>query len=128
MKVLLDTCTFLWLTHDAPELSEGAKEIFTEIANEVYLSVVSVWEITVKHKLGKLPLPDVPLAFVKQQRAIYSIETLPLSETTLQHLLTLPDHHRDPFDRMLICQALEHDLVILTSDELIRAYPVKTLW
>jgi PIN domain nuclease of toxin-antitoxin system len=128
MKVLLDTCTFLWLTHDAPELSEGVKEIFTEIANEVYLSVVSVWEITVKNKLGKLPLPDTPLAFVKQQRAIYSIETLPLSEAALQHLLTLPDHHRDPFDRMLICQALEHDLIILTSDELIRCYPVKTFW
>jgi PIN domain nuclease of toxin-antitoxin system len=83
MRVLLDTCTFLWLTHDAPQLSKTAKDIFSEMENEIYLSVVSVWEISIKYKLGKLPLPEPPLSFVQKQRAIYSIDSLPLSESTL---------------------------------------------
>jgi PIN domain nuclease of toxin-antitoxin system len=67
MKILLDTCAFLWLTTDAPELSEKAKILFQNTQNAVYLSSVSVWEMIVKHQLGKLPLPNAPKDFIKQQ-------------------------------------------------------------
>jgi len=128
VNVLLDTCTFLWLTTDAVQLTPKVKEIFKNKHNKVYLSVVSTWEMTVKYKLGKLPLPVPPFEFVRTQRDLYSIENLNLMESSLHYLLHLPDHHRDPFDRMLICQALDMNLVILTPDPFIQLYPITTLW
>ena len=128
MKLLLDTCTFLWINADAPDLSEAAREAFTHPSNIVYLSAVSSWEIMVKHALGKLPLPEAPANFIRGGRQIHRITPLPLSEQATWHLADLPDLHRDPFDRMLICQAIAQDLCILTPDPLIRQYPVATLW
>ena len=128
MNLLLDTCTFLWLTVDSPALSVVAKELFRDPSNNVYLSVISNWEITIKNRLGRLPLPSAPGLFVPEQRERHGIETLALEEGAINHLEKLPDHHRDPFDRMLVCQAIEHALVILTPDELIRPYPVKVIW
>lgn len=128
MKVLLDTCAFLWLTTDAPELSNKAKILFKNTSNAVYLSSVSVWEIIVKHQLGKLPLPSAADDFIKQQCEKHFIEYLALDEKAVFHLSRLPNHHRDPFDRMLICQAIAHDLTVLTSDKMIMQYPVATVW
>ena len=128
MEILLDTCTFLWLASDAKELSNQAKVLFQNTDNAVYLSSVSVWEIVVKNKLGKLPLPDVPKQFINKQCEKYFIENISLDNKSIFHLTELPSYHRDPFDRMLICQAIEHDLTLLTSDELITQYPVKTAW
>lgn len=128
MKILLDTCAFLWLTTDSPELSEKAKTLFQNTDNTVYLSSVSVWEIIVKHELGKLPLPDTAENFIKQQCERHYIEYLGLDEKSVFHLSRLPKHHRDPFDRMLVCQAEEHDLIILTPDKMISQYPVATIW
>ena len=116
MKILLDTCAFLWLTNDAKELSEQAKNLFQNMDNSVYLSSVSVWEIVVKNKLGKLPLPDAPERFIDEQCENHFIENMSLDNKAIFHLTELPTYHRDPFDRMLICQAIEHDLTILTSD------------
>ena len=128
MKILLDTCAFLWLTTDAPELSDKAKILFQNTENAVYLSSVSVWEIIVKHQLGKLPLPSAADDFIKQQCQKHFIEYLALDEKAVFHLSRLPNHHRDPFDKMLICQAIAHDLTILTSDKMITQYPVATVW
>ena len=128
MKILLDTCTFLWLTTDAPELSEKAKTVFQNIDNAVYLSSVSVWEIIVKHQLGKLPLPDAPENFIKSQCQKHFIKFSPLDEKAVFYLSGLPKHHGDPFDRMLVCQAIALDLIILTPDSMIIQYPVPTLW
>jgi len=128
MKILLDTCAFLWLTTDAPELSDKAKILFQNTENAVYLSSVSVWEIIVKHQLGKLPLPSAADDFIKQQCQKHFIEYLALDEKAVFHLSRLPNHHRDPFDKMLICQAIAHDLTILTSDKMIIQYPVSTVW
>jgi len=128
MKILLDTCAFLWLTTDAPELSDKAKILFQNTENAVYLSSVSVWEIIVKHQLGKLPLPSAADDFIKQQCEKHFIEYLALDEKAVFHLSRLPNHHRDPFDKMLICQAIAHDLTILTSDKMIIQYPVSTAW
>ncbi|MCC6141960.1 MAG: type II toxin-antitoxin system VapC family toxin [Nitrospira sp.] len=128
MKCLLDTCTFLWIIAGAKELSPTAKEIFANPANEVLLSAVSVWELSVKHSLGKLPLPSVVERFVVEQRERHGIAVLSLDERAVLHLHKLPALHRDPFDRMLICQAIEHDCVLLTPDPLIAQYPVRVQW
>jgi PIN domain nuclease of toxin-antitoxin system len=128
VKILLDTCAFLWLVSDAKELSDQAKELFQNTDNAVYLSSVSVWEIVVKNKLGKLPLPDAPEQFINEQCEKHFIENISLDNKSIFHLTELPSYHRDPFDRMLICQAIEHNFTLLTSDELIIQYPVKTAW
>lgn len=128
MNVLLDTATFLWVCLDSPELSKEARRIFVSPANELYLSSVSAWEIAIKHSIGHLPLPQPPDRFIPAQREKHGIESLPLDEESSLHLALLPKLHRDPFDRMLVCQALVHGLVILTSDPLITAYPVRSVW
>jgi PIN domain nuclease of toxin-antitoxin system len=128
VKCLLDTCTFLWIIAGAKELSPNAKEIFANPANEVLLSAVSVWELSVKHALGKLPLPSTIERFVIEQRERHGIAALPLDERAVLHLYKLPALHRDPFDRMLICQAIEHDCLLLTPDPLIAQYPVRVQW
>jgi len=128
VRILLDTCTFLWIIGDAPELSNRARELFIDPANDVFLSAVSAWEITVKHSLGRLPLPEPPERFIPLQRERHGIEALPLEEEATLYLNRLPSPHRDPFDRMLICQAIVHGMVILTPDELITQYPVRSLW
>ncbi len=128
MKGLLDTCTFLWIITGSRELSPAAEKVFIDPANEILLSVVSVWELSVKHSLGKLPMPASLDRFVLEQREKHGITVLPLEERAVYHLHKLPVLHRDPFDRMLICQAIEHDCVLLTPDPLIVQYPVKTQW
>ena len=128
MKILLDTCTFLWLIRGSKELSQTSREAFTSSANEVYLSAVSAWEINVKHALGRLPLPQSPGVFIHRERQRHLISALPLSEQDSSHLGKLPALHKDPFDRMLVCQAIENSLVILGPDPLIEQYPVRCLW
>lgn len=128
MNILLDTCAFLWITTDAKELTKTAREIFSNSDNKTFLSCVSVWEIVIKNNLGKLPLPNNPKQFIIQQRNQHRIDPLELTEETIFHLQQLPKHHQDPFDRMLVCQAIEYDLVILTNDHLIKQYPIKTIW
>ncbi len=128
MRILLDTVTFLWVVTDAPDLSDDARELFVDPGNEIYRSSVSTWEIVIKHSLGKLPLPEPPIRFVPAQRKQHSIDVLPLDEEATLHLTRLPALHRDPFDRMLVCQAIVHHLVILTPDELINQYSARTMW
>lgn len=128
MKLLLDACTFLWLITDDPALSIKARDLFTDPDNEAYLSTISAWEIEVKFGLGKLPLPQAPERFILEQRERHGIATLPLEEQAVFYLSRLPSLHRDPFDRMLICQAIHHELTLLTPDPLITQYAVKTAW
>ena len=128
MRVLLDTCAFIWLTTDAPELTAKAKDIFQNPDNRIALSVVSIWEMLVKHGLGKLALPDQPETFIARQCEQHFIDILPLDYRAVLQLARLPNPHRDPFDRMLVCQALEQGLTILTPDHCIAQYPVATIW
>ena len=128
VKLLLDTCTFLWIVGGAADLSGRARDMFVDPDNDVYLSVVSAWEIAVKHAAGRLPLPESPERFVPTERRRHGIDTLELDEETALHLARLPALHRDPFDRMLVCQAIVHGLVILGPDSLITQYPVRTAW
>ena len=128
MRLLLDTVAFLWLVADPDELTTRAREAIVDPANEVFLSAVSTWEITVKHALRRLPLPEPIDRFIPTQRDRHGVDSLPLDEESTLQLARLPALHRDPFDRMLICQAIAHGLVIVTPDRDVRRYPVRTLW
>ena len=109
-------------------MSSDAIEVFSNPKNEVCLSAVSAWEISVKYLLGKLPLPLSPDIFISKERKRHLIAPLDLSEKDTQHLCKLPAFHKDPFDRMLICQAIEHSMTIITPDPLITQYPVRSFW
>jgi PIN domain nuclease of toxin-antitoxin system len=128
MKVLLDTCTFLWVLFEPAQLSSAARASVIDPGNEVYLSSVSAWEICVKHGLGKLALPAPPEVLVPEQREAHGISSLPLDERAALFIGRLPALHRDPFDRMLTSQALCNAMTIVTPDPLIGRYPVNTLW
>jgi PIN domain nuclease of toxin-antitoxin system len=128
MNILLDTCSFLWIVSGSPELSVNARSLFEDPANDVYLSVSSAWEIIVKHNLGKLPLPELPHDFIKNNRISHLIETLPLDEASVLQLSRLPEYHKDPFDRIIICQAIANGMTILTPDKHISSYPVRVEW
>jgi PIN domain nuclease of toxin-antitoxin system len=128
MKLLIDTSAFLWFLTSDRRLSEAAAAAIRAPENDAWLSAVSFWEILVKHQLGRLPLPAPPSSYIPKQRKRHGIPSLALRERAMAHLPKLPPHHKDPFDRMLVCQSLEHGLVLVTSDPLLCAYPVKTLW
>jgi PIN domain nuclease of toxin-antitoxin system len=128
MKLLLDTCTFFWVITDDETLSPESRKLFSDPTNDVFLSAVSGWEIMLKYSLGKLPLPTAPEQFLPTQRSLHSIGALPLEEEATFRLPKLPALHKDPFDRMLICQAIQHELTILTPDPLITQYAIRTAW
>lgn len=127
MKILLDTHIFLWFISGDAQLSTDVRDAIRDPDNEVYLSAVSVWEAIVKYQLGKLPLPEHPETYLPKQRELHQIVSLSLDESSVAQLAKLPPLHRDPFDRMLICQALENGLTIATVDAAIRAYSVSVM-
>jgi PIN domain nuclease of toxin-antitoxin system len=128
VKLLLDTCAFLWILGDSPRLSRRARLLFQSPDNEVFLSAGSAWEVAIKHALGRLPLPDDPARFIPEMREAHGIEPLPIDEASTLHTARLPPLHRDPFDRLLVSQAIVHGLTILTPDPLVTQYPALTTW
>jgi len=126
MRLLLDTCIFLWFISGDKRLSDSLREAICVPENEVFLSSVSIWESIVKYQLGKLPLPKPPAEYLPEQRRKHHISSLPVDEGSVIHLSKLLPLHRDPFDRMLICQAIEYDLILVTTDNIIRSYPIRT--
>ena len=128
MKYLLDTHIFLWWIADHPKLPPLVRKIIGSEQNEMFLSAVSGWEIAIKVKLGRLKLSEKPVKFVLEQIHINSFQTLPIEMKHALHTATLPDFHRDPFDRMLIAQAQLEGLPILTTDPWIEIYKVKVIW
>jgi len=127
MKILLDTHIFLWFISGDSRLSTDVRDAIRDPDNEIYLSVVSVWESMVKYQLGKLPLPESPETYLPKQRNLHQIASLALDETSVAQLAKLPPLHRDPFDRMLICQAVQNSLIIATVDSAVRAYSVSVI-
>jgi PIN domain nuclease of toxin-antitoxin system len=128
VKLLLDTCTFLWLNSGLSLVSPLARGLCADRDNDLYLSVVSAWEIALKQVAGRLPLPQPAAQYVPSRREANGIASLDLSEEAVLQLPKLPPLHTDPFDRMLICQAIAHGLAILTPDACIARYPVRVLW
>jgi PIN domain nuclease of toxin-antitoxin system len=127
VNLLLDTHIFLWFISGDERLPSPLRQAVTDKSNRVFLSVVSVWEATIKFQIGKLQLPEPPGVYLPVQRARHFISPLSLDEESVGRLGYLPRHHRDPFDRMLICQAIEHGLVIATVDTLVMQYGVATM-
>lgn len=124
MKLLLDTHIFLWFISGDNKLRQDMRKAIEDAANEVYLSPISIWEAMVKYQLGKLPLPQPPEIYLPLQRQRHSIASLSLDELSVVQLAKLPPIHRDPFDRMLICQAIQHKLTVVTVDHIFPNYPV----
>jgi PIN domain nuclease of toxin-antitoxin system len=127
IRLLLDTQVFLWYITADPKLPESFWAATQDASNDVFLSSISVWEAVIKHGLGKLSLPALPATYLPQQRTAHGIAALPVDEGAMAHLAELPPIHRDPFDRLLIAQAMQHELTLMTVDQLFSAYPVQLL-
>ena len=127
MRLLLDTHIFLWYILKDARLPLRWHTLLRDPANMVFLSAVSVWEACIKYQLGKLPLPNEPAEFLPLQRAAHQIEAMPVSEDCLRHLRTLPFIHKDPSDRILLCQAIENNCLLVTDDADILKYPAPVL-
>ena len=128
MKLLLDTCAFLWFQADSPHLSPTARAHILDPANEVYLSAVSVWEVARKYARGGISLPSHPSTLIPAIREASGIASLSLTETDALAAEKLQLFHKDPFDRMLIAQALMGGFAIITSDRAFEPYPVRVIW
>jgi PIN domain nuclease of toxin-antitoxin system len=124
----LDTCAFLWLVTDDPKLSVLAKEVFLNSENELLLGAVTGFEITVKYSLGKLHLTEPPKDFLSNRIQGNALTELPISMNHTLALQDLPLHHKDPFDRLLVAQAIVNQLPLLSADEQLSAYDIKRLW
>jgi len=128
VKVILDTCAFLWLVTDDPKLSELAKEIFLDSGNELFLSAVTGFEISVKYSLGKLHLTEPPKEFISNRIQANTLTELPISLNHTYASHNLPPHHKDPFDRLLVAQAMASQLPLLSPDVQLSAYDITRLW
>ena len=128
MTYLLDTHTFLWFINDDPKLSATAKTLIEEPGNVIYLSAASLWEIAIKVSLGKLKVPLPFTDFIKEQLRENSIVLLEIKPEHTGIVATLPFHHRDPFDRLIIAQSLHEKLPVIGKDEIFDVYGVKRHW
>ncbi len=127
MRVLLDTHVFIRWVDGAAQLTEQQIEVISTPGNEVYLSIVSVWEMAIKSSLDKLRLA-IPLAgYVKQNLAANRFQLLPVELSHVVEVAALPWHHRDPFDRLLIAQAIIESLTVITRDLMLARYAVPVL-
>ena len=128
VKLLLDTCTLIWLVAEPGQLSLKIASLINEGETDLFVSDCSVWEICLKWQAGKLRLPAPPRSWVEEQRRIWKFNYLPIERVHLFRGTELPDHHRDPFDRLLVAQAIENEMTIGTPDMNIMKYPVATVW
>jgi PIN domain nuclease of toxin-antitoxin system len=128
MKFLLDTCAFLWIVGGGRALPPAVATVFQSRENELYLSVASTWEIAIKYSQGRLPLPVPPQVMVPGERGRLGVSSLPVDEESALHVAKLPHLHGDPFDRLLVAQAIVHGMTILSPDPIIARYPARTMW
>lgn len=128
MKLLLDTHIFLWVNGDTSKLSVNFKSLGHSGEHDFYLSLASVWEMQIKYQLGKLSLPLPIEELVNKNQLENGIQLLPIELSHISHLAQLPSHHKDPFDRLLIAQAIIEDMTIVTADQSFAAYPVPVVW
>jgi PIN domain nuclease of toxin-antitoxin system len=128
VRALLDTHAFIWWANDDPSLTDAAREVIGDPQNEIFLSAASTWEMAIKIAIGKLTL-TLPLdLFVLSQISQYGFTPLRITYDHTYRVGSLPQHHRDPFDRLLIAQAMTENLVLLTGDAQFPPYGVATLW
>ena len=128
MRFLLDTHCWLWWLIEPKKLSQTAHQVISNPNHKLWLSVVSIWEIGIKYKAGKLNLPQSPEILIPQQIQLDALEILPIKISHSLKAAALPLHHKDPFDRMLIAQTQLEKMVILTRDITFNHYNIETLW
>ena len=128
MKLLLDTHTFLWWILDDPQMSAKALGLIGDSRNNLYWSTASSWEVAINYALGRLPLPDDPTKFLPTELGKNRIESLPIVDAHAFQAGSLPRHHRDPFDRMLVAQAQIESLGLISNDPKINLYNVNAYW
>ncbi|HLW54829.1 MAG TPA: type II toxin-antitoxin system VapC family toxin [Candidatus Angelobacter sp.] len=128
MRYLLDTGVFLWSLGSVEKLNQAAQELLVRNHDELYLSAVSSWEISIKNSAGKLELPEPPQRYVPQRMRLLGLRSLPITHSHALAVSELPQHHNDPFDRLLIAQALSEGLTLMTAEAICRKYPVEILW
>lgn len=128
MKILLDTHAFLWWITDDQKLSSRAREVISDAENELFFSAASGWEISIKVQLGRLKLPEEPERFIPEQLRMNFIRSVPIQMRHALFVSTLPKHHRDPFDRMLVAQAQLEEMSILSADLQMSRYQVELIW
>jgi PIN domain nuclease of toxin-antitoxin system len=128
VKILLDTQVWLWLQASPTKLNADALGLVQDSRNSLLLSAASSWEIAIKYALGKLALPEVPGTYVPERMRRSGVDGLAVDHAHALHVASLPPHHRDPFDRLLIAQALLDGLVILTADPSFGRYDVEQRW
>lgn len=127
MRVLLDTQVWLWMLAAPERLSRKSRTLVVSASNELLLSAASAWEIAIKYRLGKLQLPDAPGKYLPHLLSRTAITPLAVTHRHALHVADLPDHHRDPFDRLLVAQAQIEELPILTSDRSLGMYEVEVI-
>mgnify|MGYP002525526543 CR=1 FL=1 len=128
MRALLDTHAFLWWVTDDARLSDRAREVIADGANEIHFSAASGWEIAIKARLGRLVAPDDLARFMTDQVEQNGFRTLAVALGHALRVHSLEDHHRDPFDRMLVAQSMVENLPIIGRDAQIKAYCVELIW
>jgi PIN domain nuclease of toxin-antitoxin system len=128
MNVLLDTHAFLWFISGDTRISQTAKEIIADLDNEVMLSVGTLWEIAIKSNTKKINLKRPFKELILEEIEKYSFGILPINIDALTLVSRLPLHHRDPFDRLLIAQAIAENVPIVTRDPAFAGYPVEIIW
>lgn len=128
MRLLLDTHAFLWWITDDDRLSQRAGRLIADGSNEVYFSAASAWEIAIKAGLGRIRLPDDAWSFTPGQLERNAFQPLPVHVSHAVAVIALPDIHSDPFDRMLVAQALMEGLTIVSGDEWMVRYAVPVVW
>lgn len=127
MKLLLDTHVFIWWADEPEKLSSDALAALQDENNVLMLSVVSIWEIQIKTQLGKLKLSLTIKELVESQQSANDLQILPVTLAHVLALETLPFHHKDPFDRLLVAQSIEEDATLVSADSKLSAYPIKLL-
>jgi len=127
LRVLLDTHVFLWATNDVGRLSTAVLTAIQNPANEVLVSIASAWEIAIKVSIGKFKMPTPLAPYLQRLLARHGFTLLPIQFSHLATLEKLPLHHRDPFDRLLVAQAIDEDATLVTVDSQLRRYKVKTI-
>jgi PIN domain nuclease of toxin-antitoxin system len=126
--LLLDTHAFLWFLLDAPQLSPTARDLIVDPTNDSEVSPATYWEIAIKISLGKYELPEPYDVFIEREIATNDFRILPIAPKHTAGLVTMPFHHRDPFDPLIIAQAMVEGIPILSVDSVFDAYPITRLW
>jgi PIN domain nuclease of toxin-antitoxin system len=128
VRVLIDTHVFIWYVQNSERLPRLVAALINDGRNDILFSIASVWEMAIKQSTGKLNLGVPYASFIEEQMRLNNMELLPVRLEHLEVVTTLPFHHRDPFDRILIAQAIVEDIILISADSVFSLYPVQRMW